>query len=237
MTAEALYPVLLQKYADGFSRMEMSLDLLAETLSILYFFHDPEAKYNLAVKIAELNVRFGLETRQDPQAPVRLITEFYASVTALLDDIAKEKKNERAVKKLAELSIALLDLHGGGDESAVKVCSSWLIAVLKGMIQRFNIPTKSPSEMQDYVDRTFEPSLASMFHYAVAMSGKLSKGEAARDDLVLVVSLLIILTSKVNTIRKDALDLMKQGILPETGRNDPCPCGSGKKYKNCCMVS
>ena len=20
----------------------------------------------------------------------------------------------------------------------------------------------------------------------------------------------------------------------KTGRNDPCPCGSGKKYKNCC---
>ncbi len=22
---------------------------------------------------------------------------------------------------------------------------------------------------------------------------------------------------------------------PETGRNDPCPCGSGKKYKKCCL--
>lgn len=22
--------------------------------------------------------------------------------------------------------------------------------------------------------------------------------------------------------------------MPKTGRNDPCPCGSGKKYKNCC---
>ena len=21
------------------------------------------------------------------------------------------------------------------------------------------------------------------------------------------------------------------------GRNDPCPCGSGKKYKNCCLES
>ncbi|MCL6105810.1 MAG: SEC-C metal-binding domain-containing protein [Actinobacteria bacterium] len=21
---------------------------------------------------------------------------------------------------------------------------------------------------------------------------------------------------------------------PEPGRNDPCPCGSGKKYKRCC---
>lgn len=25
--------------------------------------------------------------------------------------------------------------------------------------------------------------------------------------------------------------------MTEPGRNDPCPCGSGKKYKNCCMTS
>jgi|GEM_PF-902823 len=23
--------------------------------------------------------------------------------------------------------------------------------------------------------------------------------------------------------------------MENTGRNDPCPCGSGKKYKKCCM--
>ena len=22
--------------------------------------------------------------------------------------------------------------------------------------------------------------------------------------------------------------------MPKVGRNDPCPCGSGKKYKQCC---
>jgi hypothetical protein len=22
--------------------------------------------------------------------------------------------------------------------------------------------------------------------------------------------------------------------MPRTGRNDPCPCGSGKKFKQCC---
>jgi len=22
---------------------------------------------------------------------------------------------------------------------------------------------------------------------------------------------------------------------PDIGRNEPCPCGSGKKYKKCCM--
>ena len=31
-------------------------------------------------------------------------------------------------------------------------------------------------------------------------------------------------------------DEPKQPVVKETkvGRNDPCPCGSGKKYKNCC---
>jgi uncharacterized protein YecA (UPF0149 family) len=23
---------------------------------------------------------------------------------------------------------------------------------------------------------------------------------------------------------------------PKVGRNDPCPCGSGKKYKRCCVA-
>jgi hypothetical protein len=32
--------------------------------------------------------------------------------------------------------------------------------------------------------------------------------------------------SAVQTIRNE---------LPKVGRNDPCPCGSGKKYKKCCL--
>lgn len=27
----------------------------------------------------------------------------------------------------------------------------------------------------------------------------------------------------------------KQIVKKKTGRNDPCPCGSGKKYKQCCL--
>ena len=27
---------------------------------------------------------------------------------------------------------------------------------------------------------------------------------------------------------------MEEVPIPEVGRNDPCPCGSGKKYKHCC---
>jgi len=40
----------------------------------------------------------------------------------------------------------------------------------------------------------------------------------------------------------ECIDFVKQGTLkqqplrsiPQVGRNDPCPCGSGRKYKKCC---
>ena len=31
-----------------------------------------------------------------------------------------------------------------------------------------------------------------------------------------------------------SVDLPVRRSLPKVGRNEPCPCGSGKKYKNCC---
>lgn len=27
-----------------------------------------------------------------------------------------------------------------------------------------------------------------------------------------------------------------KSAAPKAGRNDPCPCGSGKKYKHCCLT-
>jgi preprotein translocase subunit SecA len=35
-----------------------------------------------------------------------------------------------------------------------------------------------------------------------------------------------------NELRLDLAPARRE--LPKVGRNEPCPCGSGKKFKNCC---
>ncbi len=40
-------------------------------------------------------------------------------------------------------------------------------------------------------------------------------------------------TSKRNTMSKDLINNIKAPRPKKIGRNEPCPCGSGKKYKNC----
>jgi preprotein translocase subunit SecA len=42
----------------------------------------------------------------------------------------------------------------------------------------------------------------------------------ASDDEAMVSS-----SQEAGTVRRDA---------PKVGRNEPCPCGSGKKFKSCC---
>ena len=39
--------------------------------------------------------------------------------------------------------------------------------------------------------------------------------------------------AKKTVTRRAPTTVVKDGA--EVGRNEPCPCGSGKKYKNCCM--
>ena len=36
------------------------------------------------------------------------------------------------------------------------------------------------------------------------------------------------------SIENSDIDRTVRREEPKVGRNDPCPCGSGKKYKNCC---
>ena len=37
------------------------------------------------------------------------------------------------------------------------------------------------------------------------------------------------------TKKEREADIQPVRTEPKIGRNEPCPCGSGKKYKNCCI--
>lgn len=39
----------------------------------------------------------------------------------------------------------------------------------------------------------------------------------------------------VDSLPTTPLPITQRTVKQHTGRNDPCPCGSGKKYKHCCL--
>ena len=61
-------------------------------------------------------------------------------------------------------------------------------------------------------------------------------------DKKIFSSASVLYTSKIfeqvmNVVSTKDENAPKEGVdYSNVGRNDKCPCGSGKKYKNCCMA-
>ncbi len=90
-------------------------------------------------------------------------------------------------------------------EEAVRYCYN---VTVKTGVERRQVITGGQERKDDFVDR---PAQRTQAQGGGDMPGQAPKPQDTR---------------KPETFRREA---------PKVGRNDPCPCGSGKKYKNCCM--
>ena len=73
---------------------------------------------------------------------------------------------------------------------------------------------------------------------------KVSKGEIFGADVLIGMDIIgkcdfAVTNHKGNTafsFRFPSVEFINFVHNPKIGRNDPCPCGSGKKYKKCCAL-
>ena len=68
-------------------------------------------------------------------------------------------------------------------------------------------------------------------------------GELKREQTAKITSVAQATLDSINIVSENkqqvpqTSDVKRTPVVnqePKVGRNDPCPCGSGKKYKNCC---
>ena len=57
------------------------------------------------------------------------------------------------------------------------------------------------------------------------------------DEAAAEIPRAILLLRKIAQMRASRISPAQQTLHPKIGRNDPCPCSSGKKYKRCCRQS
>lgn len=69
---------------------------------------------------------------------------------------------------------------------------------------------------------------------AIMEAGEAKKSEYIDDDMVRAMQGGGELPEEAQIPDREAKPQTVRRDHPKVGRNDPCPCGSGKKYKNCC---
>ncbi len=165
------------------------------------------------------------------------------------DQVARERAQALTLRRHSALNRALLDegwfhpliLEDADDDADEAAAPNPVSRALLPWVAGFQDACARFPALLELDDAAVAPALARLFRHLPAETDEereliatldrelpLATLDDAIEDLVAAVADLADLTHdaryRVDTVRRDA---------PKVGRNDPCPCGSGKKYKQC----
>ena len=63
-----------------------------------------------------------------------------------------------------------------------------------------------------------------------------ANADAILDEDAALIPRMVLVLRKLARLRQAYTHVPRPGHRTKTGRNDPCPCGSGRKYKRCCAA-
>jgi uncharacterized protein len=127
---------------------------------------------------------------------------------------------------------AIFDVDAGHDETLWEI---WI----EGFEAAVHLRPSAWLKMIESCDEIVAQSFGVMMNLADVAHGNSELSQEAIDRLTLEAPDLI--PAFVGILHEWRLENYSAPIAPppseKTGRNDPCPCGSGKKYKKCCLLN
>lgn len=164
--------------------------------------------------------------------------EFYNSTVRLLEEI--QNPDEYQIPRIVKIACALLDNTGKPQKAIADLLVIKANEMMGEMFFRYSIDLNT-WKSEDYMKKITEIAgehLADItlriIDYTISLRKKIEKKHTG-----LILCTLIQLAAALNKKRKEkfveAMAADKARSQARPGRNDPCICGSGKKYKNCCL--
>ena len=220
-----------QDVLNGVDISEKIANMIGETVSIkVNEFYNEDEK---TVDIKGLEAYFMLMLREKyPLAEVRELAEKHKidKIAELLcekaDEVYREKETEFGAENMREIERAVLLRN---------VDKKWMEHIdamddLKGSVGLQSYAQRDPvNEYRFRGAEMFDELVSDIRENTARMMLSLTK--RAPDETQRVQIANLIMESAKGEIAKKLITIKK---ADKVGRNDPCPCGSGKKYKNCC---
>ena len=220
-----------QDVLNGVDISQKIANMIGETVSIKVaeFYNEDEKSFDLK----GLEAYFMLMLREKyPLAEVRELAEKHKmdKITELLcekaNEVYQEKETEFGAENMREIERAVLLRN---------VDKKWMEHIdamddLKGSVGLQSYAQRDPvNEYRFRGAEMFDELVSDIRENTARMMLSLTK--RAPDETQRVQIANPIMESAKGEIAKKLITIKK---AEKVGRNDPCPCGSGKKYKNCC---
>lgn len=240
----------LKRFGRELRKLGYSYNLLEEFFDNIDSIIFQSKRHRFKELLNELIEEIDFDSNEDVEKFASKYIEFHNSVAAFLEQIENNFENIDEMDVIFELSEALMD-ESPEDKKALKEiitdeCSYFFITAIK----EYGFDITRMSGVAAWIEKKFGDITANILLELVNTAGKLKDMEnPPYKELKEALWLICTFAIRFNMIRKGYLKIahsvpkesndeqpsLFDALYENAGRNDPCPCGSGKKYKKCCM--
>lgn len=200
---------------------------------------NPEDKY-VHYLIEMMQEQHSLDSIEELNMKFRQVQDFFNDVIATYEKIDMFESEEEAFAPMEEVISSLMQMQ--------KIDKNYVI-----LLQALTEAVDAVADEYGFLDEVYEMKEATLKKYLkkevfpeaeglyinfISLLDMrnviLLKEDYEEHDLYATAILLVLNLSMFNMVRKERFMLEQERSKVKVGRNDPCPCESGKKYKKCC---
>ena len=215
--------------------LEMFLEIGVELVELY-----PQEQY-IHFLIESMQDTHRLDTIEDLNMKLRQVQNFYNDTIATYEDDSMFDADMDHPLGIEDVVMTLMSFQS--TEKNHTILHSALFEAVDTVADEYGfldaLYVMSDEELRMFVEQEVFAGAGTIFNNFISlldMRNALDQKEEHDDQALYVTAVLMTVNlSTFNKIRKERFKLEQKQTRKKIKRNDPCPCGSGKKYKKCCM--
>ena len=200
---------------------------------------NPEEQY-IHYLVEIMQEQHSLDSVEELNMKFRQVQNFYNDVIATYEEVDMYETDEEAFAPMEEVLSALMTPQSL--EENYSILLNALVEAMDTVADEYgfldDIFEMEEAILKKYLkEEVFAGAEGLYINFISIMDMRnmlLLKNDYEEHDLYATAILLVLNLSMFNMVRKERFVLEQKRNNIKIGRNDPCPCESGKKYKKCC---
>ena len=201
---------------------------------------NPEEQY-IHYLIEMMQEQHSLDSIEELNMKFRQVQDFYNDVIATYEHDNMFEGSTDEPLAIEDVMMTLMSFQSV--ENNHDILSSALLDAVDVVADEYGfmdaLYDMKEKKLREYVEKEVFSGVEILYNNFISlldMRNTLQQKKEHDDNALYVTAILLTVNlSMFNTIRKERFMLEQERSKVKIKRNDPCPCGSGKKYKKCCL--
>jgi hypothetical protein len=234
------FPYSLIKYNDYFHEKNADIDLLDDFFFNIITLIDLDENLNTTKNIQHMVDGMELNSIEEANAFFSEYFKYTNSIISCFSKLEKTASDDKRFNRIIDIYEVFLNIYNSDFDKMLSIIHANAIQVTEVIFDKYRIIADTADEeiIQDLRGKAGEYNTNRILNlFGILQEYKDSPEIFDKLKTGSLFYSIVDLVFHMNILRKK--ELSEAGKIKkadnEPGRNDPCPCGSGLKYKKCCL--